>query len=111
MSEQVIPEPSDEFRPNVYSLSNSEVLATGTLCGGAVSSISRELIASRHTIAEQAATIERLKELARKSHKALRDLSTEEIYWQFPSAYWTETDCPGDQMWDTIYLLDAALNP
>lgn len=58
----------------------------------------------------QAATVERLTELTKKAHKALKDLATEEIIFSWPSEYWTETDCPGDQMWDTIHLIDAALS-
>jgi hypothetical protein len=44
----------DDYRPNPRSLSNSEVRATGLLCGGAVQAIARELL-GRRTSAPEAA--------------------------------------------------------
>lgn len=45
------PEPNprreDNYRPTIFHLSNSEVHATGTLCGGAVANIARELLELR----------------------------------------------------------------
>lgn len=35
------------YRPDNFSLSNSEVRATGILCGGSVENIARELLALR----------------------------------------------------------------
>jgi hypothetical protein len=37
----------DDFRPSKFHLSNSEINATGILCGGAVDSIARELLQLR----------------------------------------------------------------
>jgi hypothetical protein len=42
----------DDYRPSARSLSNGEVRATGTLAGGAVMNIARELILMRHDFAK-----------------------------------------------------------
>jgi hypothetical protein len=50
---------TDDYRPNKFALSNSEVRATGILCGGAVQDIARELIEARSELAalEAGATV------------------------------------------------------
>ena len=68
-----------------------------------------EIVALRELCLQAEAKNRELVEALQRAVKALGDLSTEEIFWQVPSAYWTETDCPGDQMWDTIHAVGAAL--
>lgn len=41
---------SDDFRPSKFHLSNSEIHATGMLCGGAVANIARELLELRKQV-------------------------------------------------------------
>lgn len=44
---EVVTELADDYRPSKFHLSNAEVNATGTLCGGAVANIARELLDMR----------------------------------------------------------------
>ena len=51
-----------DYRPDKYSLSNGEIAATGTLCAGAITNISRELLEKRKQLAAANAQIQELQQ-------------------------------------------------
>lgn len=66
---------SDDYRPDKFALSNSEVRATGILCQGAVLNISRELLELRALCASHAQHIERLRLINAEMYEALKAYS------------------------------------
>jgi hypothetical protein len=73
---------SDDFRPDKFHLSNSEIRATGQLGGGAVANICRELLRLREQVYSQAVPSQ-----SRTGRKIPRDDddvkgAAIEAYWQ-----------------------------
>lgn len=72
----------EDYRPNKQALSNSEVRATGILCGGAVHNIARELIESRAYIATLSAQVEELSKRALIARRSFHNLNMCNQYFE-----------------------------